>query len=106
MDAYTHCVEHYISHYTHPMNCVTKYIYVEMVLYATQGKAAEKSNIIPGKTYPYPGCTSFFWKDVDELSQHSASNMISTICTCDEAGQTVVPNYIMSEIGASREDGN
>ena len=68
-----------------------------------KGKSAKESNIIPGKTFPHDGCTSFFWKDVEELSNEDT--MVSTICTCGEVGHMSVPNTMMSKIGATRGDG-
>ena len=68
-----------------------------------KGKSAKESNIIPGETFPHNGCTSFFWKDVEEIADQDT--MVSTLCTCGEVGHMSVPNEIMSKIGATREDG-
>lgn len=66
-----------------------------------KGKLASTSKIVPGKTYPKPGCASFFWRDVDELE----SSFISTICSCGEVGQLIIPNDMMAKVGAARGDG-
>jgi len=66
-----------------------------------KGKLAKDSKIVPGRTYPSPGCASFFWRDVGELD----NSYISTMCTCGEVGNMVVPNDLMAKIGAARNDG-
>lgn len=66
-----------------------------------KGKLASESKIIPGKTYPNPGCASFFWRNIDELD----SSFISTICTCGEVGQMQVPNSLMAKVGAAKANG-
>merc|ERR1711998_730481 len=52
-----------------------------------KGKSAKDSNIIPGKTFPHDGCTSFFWKDVEELSNEDT--MVSTIITGHNTSLTI-----------------
>jgi len=60
-----------------------------------KGKAASESKIIVGKTYPHPGCASFFWSSLVNVG----TSMVSTICACNELGETEVPEILMADVG-------
>ena len=60
-----------------------------------KGKAAEESKIIIGKTFPNKGCATFFWSSLYNVG----SSMVSTICTCEDLGETAVPDFLMADVG-------
>ena len=50
---------------------------------------------------PNDGCASFFWGNIEEVQ----NSYMSTICSCTDVGQLLIPNALISKIGAAREDG-
>jgi len=60
-----------------------------------------KIDSVPKRITPNEGCASLFWSSLAALS----GSYMSTVCSCSEVGQLLIPNQMMAKIGAARDDG-